>query len=99
MYLLLLFLVGVIPTAILCYALHRVGRLHVRRLAITSLICIVFYLPFDMYATVKGVWTFGPSLIGYVGPVPAEEILWYFLIFPVFGLVYEALNGGLKKKI
>ena len=97
MYFLLLVLVGVIPMGILCFALHRVGRLHVCRLTLTTVACLVFYLPFDMYATAIGVWSFGPSLIGNVGTVPVEEVLWYFFIFPVFGLVYEALNGGLKK--
>lgn len=98
MYLLLLIVVGVIPMGLLCFALHRVGRLHVRRLTFTALVCMVFYLPLDMYATEKGVWSFGPSMIGNVGPIPVEEVLWYFFIFPIFGLVYEALNGGLRKK-
>lgn len=90
-YLVLLVSVGLLPMAGLIWFLVSRHAFKPGRLVLTSLICAAFYLPFDIAATRYGVWSFGPTFLGKIGPVPVEEVLFYFCLFPNVALVYESL--------
>jgi len=72
----LAFVVG--PVVVLAVALAVTGRWHPAQLLGTALlvgVALVYTLPWDDYLIRVGVWTYGSTLVGRVGAVPYEEVL------------------------
>ncbi|KEO73489.1 lycopene cyclase domain-containing protein [Anditalea andensis] len=64
-------------------------------------ITAVFFLIWDYYFTIIGVWSFNPTYLTglYIGPLPIEE--WMFFITVPFAciFIYEVLNYFIEKDL
>ncbi|WP_181686571.1 lycopene cyclase domain-containing protein [Halorhabdus salina] len=72
-----LLFVGV-PIVALATALFVTHRFHPAQLAGTGLllgVALVYTLPWDAYLIRTGVWEYGSIVVGHVGAVPYEEVL------------------------
>jgi lycopene cyclase domain-containing protein len=72
-----LFFVG-LPIVGLAIALFATRRVHPAQLAGTIVllgVALVYTLPWDAYLIRTGVWEYGSIVVGHVGAVPYEEVL------------------------
>tara|TARA_Y100000310_G_C20421583_1_gene686926 strand:- start:203 stop:505 length:303 start_codon:yes stop_codon:yes gene_type:complete len=99
LYIKLLLIFFVIPSIIISIYLWKKKAFETKPLILSTLIFAIFAIPLDIYATSKGVWSFGEDhVLGFwLFGLPLEEYLFYITVIPLVFLIFKLISYHLKE--